>query len=104
MEKILLAMEGDKQNTYAVDFACFLAKLTGSQLTGIFLEGSLDTAVENRTIDVGNGQQATLMVERVSQAIRRFRETCACRGVICRVHRDRGLPLSEVLLESRFSD
>ena len=37
MEKIMLAMDGYKQNTYAIDFACYLAKLTHSRLTGIFL-------------------------------------------------------------------
>jgi hypothetical protein len=40
MEKILLAMDGYKQNTYAIDFACYLAKLTHSRLTGVFLEGT----------------------------------------------------------------
>src|SRR5580658_9222086 len=102
MEKILLAMDGYKQNTYAIDFACYLAKLTHSRLTGVFLEGT----PEGDEPGIQRQEEPELMrlEEPVLQHVHRFREACLCREVPARVHRDRGVPLGEILLESRFSD
>jgi len=109
MEKILLAMDGYNQNTYAIDFACYLAKLTHSRLIGVFLEGILD-GVEPGVVrleaqeEVGAFPGTTLAPDPVLQRVRRFRQACVSREVSARVHRDRGAPLREILLESRFSD
>jgi hypothetical protein len=109
MEKILLALEGDKQNTYAIDFACYLAKLTGSRLTGVFLEGASDRMrpeVNPMVEPLALTCPLTLETDSdpVVQQVHRFREACICREVLARVHRDRGIPLKELLLESRFAD
>lgn len=108
MEKILLAMEGNKQHTYAIDFACYLAKLTSSRLIGAFLEGDAEGAGTREAlrdpVTVEEYVAAGGSDDRMSQEVRRFREACVCRDVSARVHRDRGVPLSEILLESRFSD
>jgi hypothetical protein len=117
MEKILLAMEGNKQNTYAIDFACYLAKLTDSRLIGVFLEGASDGSgpgivpvdkPELLHLDGSEIAGRTLVKELgsdpVLQQVHRFREACLCREVPVRVHRDRGVPLEEMILESRFSD
>jgi nucleotide-binding universal stress UspA family protein len=40
----------------------------------------------------------------VLQNVHRFREACLCREVSARVHRDRGVPVGDILSESRFSD
>ena len=37
-----MAVEGNQQSAYVINFACYLAKLTGSRLTGVFLEGDPD--------------------------------------------------------------
>ncbi len=66
MEKILLALDAVNLNTNAIDFACFIAKLTHSRLTGVFLEGLLD---ERPLVPVGDD-----IVETVDANIRRFRE------------------------------
>lgn len=109
MEKILLAMEGFKQNTYAIDFACYLAKLTGSRLTGVFLEGNAfgtgPEIVHKEDLEmVGEVNDDQLMTDPILQQVHRFREACVCREVPARVHRDRGVPLGDILKESRFSD
>jgi nucleotide-binding universal stress UspA family protein len=109
MEKILLAMGGYKQNMYAIDFACYLAKLTHSRLTGVFLEGTpegdtpgiLRMAEPEAVEEVADGTQAA---DPVLHDVQRFREACLCREVPTRVHRDRGVPVKDILLESRFSD
>ncbi|HEV9037166.1 MAG TPA: universal stress protein [Puia sp.] len=95
MKKILLVMNGLDLNMPAVDFACYIAKLSKSHLTGIFLEG-----------DGGEKALVPAMPDEktVEASIQRFREACVCRETLSRVHRDRGLPLSEVIGESRFAD
>lgn len=95
MKKILLVMNGLDVNMPAVDFACYIAKLSRSHLTGIFLEG-----------DGGEKALVPAMPDEntVEANIRRFREACICRETLSLVHRDRGLPLSEVIAESRFAD
>ena len=117
MEKILLAVEGNQQSAYAIDFACYLAKLTGSRLTGVFLEGDPDG--EGQEVMRGEGREllhldgpaiagCTLVKmpcgDPVIQQMDRFREACLSREVTARVHRDRGVPFEEMILESRFSD
>jgi hypothetical protein len=94
MEKILLAMEGFRQNTYAIDFACYLAKLTGSRLTGVFLEGNADGTgpeilhmddPELVHLDVPEPEDYDLAhaggADPVLQRVRRFREACVYREV-----------------------
>lgn len=95
MEKILLAMDGYRQNTYAIDFACYLAKLTHSHLTGVFLDGAQDSgepAIVTSPIDPG------------LQYVQLFQAACLRRDIAAKVHRDRGVPVGDILLESRFSD
>jgi nucleotide-binding universal stress UspA family protein len=127
MEKILLAMDGYKQNTYAIDFACYLAKLTHSRLTGVFLEGNPEDdqaeiirleALEPPEaseppdpLEASEAQEAAgpfkagvLATDPVLQRVHRFREACLGREVTAKVHRDRGVPVDDILLESRFSD
>jgi nucleotide-binding universal stress UspA family protein len=126
MEKILLAMDGYKQNTYAIDFACYLAKLTHSRLTGVFLEGDLEDdeaeiirmeapeALEPLEateplgaagpLTAGPLTQSVLATDPVLQRVHRFHEACLSREVAAKVHRDRGVPVDDILVESRFSD
>jgi nucleotide-binding universal stress UspA family protein len=109
MEKILLAMDGCEQRSYAIDFACYLAKLTHSRLTGVFLEGyaeegEVQTGWEEATQVIGELCGGVIVSDPVLRRVRQFRESCLVREVTARVHRDRGVPVSEILLESRFSD
>jgi nucleotide-binding universal stress UspA family protein len=91
MEKILLAMDAAHLNEKAIDFACYIAKLTRSRLTGIFLEGeALVTAAVPSDVTESN--------------IHLFREACICRETLSSIHRDRGIPLSEIIAETRFAD
>jgi len=96
MEKILLAMDALNMNTHAIDFGCYIAKLTRSRLTGVFLEGLIE---ERPLVPAEEDGKAT-----VETNIHRFREACVCRETLSLIHRDRGVPLSEVIAESRFAD
>lgn len=101
-------MESCKHNAYAVDFACYLAKLTGSRLTGTILEGSADgtgtlPALRKPTMIEKKGEKIS-SIDPVNKEICDFREACSNREVCAKVHRDRGIPIREILQESRFAD
>src|ERR1700733_8230445 len=101
MEKILLAMDGYKQHTYAIDFACYLARLTNSRLTGVFLEGTPEGGVpgilrmEEPEV-VEEMSDTALATDPVLYYVHRFREACLCRDVPAKVHRDRGVPVGDI--------
>lgn len=109
MEKILVAVNPNHTSTSAVDFACYLARVTNSGVTGVFLEdqGSYYTAAFST---IGNLQSTafdTIHDEKNNQAdtaIANFRSACCSRSVNCGVHRDRGVPTEELVKESRFAD
>jgi len=117
MEKILLAMNAAHPNIQTIDFACYIARLTKSRLTGVFLEGLVDgDGREKGEPDMFGGGAwdsdaenpdvvpATIPSAVTEANIRLFREACVCRDTLSLVHRDRGIPLSEILAETRFAD
>jgi len=97
----------------AVDFACYLARLTHSRITGVFLEDVLaerpdlaasiayGVALSGAPASPELQEQLAVITEK---NIRLFREACVCREVVSRVHRDRGVPRAEIIGESRFAD
>lgn len=76
---------------------------------GVFLEDVQSertlsvSQVPNRGSAVGDREPANASVI-TEENIRLFREACVCRGVNSKIHRDRGVPTSEILEESRFAD
>lgn len=113
MEKILLAQDAQCLSRSAIDFACYLAKLTHSRLTGVFLEDVLsrDQPEAKAVYESAHQDGVATIAERTQEArtlteenIRLFREACVCRGVTSRIHRDRGVPAAEIIDESRFAD
>lgn len=114
MEKILLALDAQHINTQTIDFACYLARVTNSRLTGIFLEDLLSEETDAfRTVQQMTQGQCSIDAAKTSIAprneitdanIKTFRQCCESRGADARIHRDRGIPLDEVIEESRFAD
>jgi hypothetical protein len=111
MEKILYVTDAVKLDMQCLDFTCFLCNLTHSKLTGIFLEN----------VEMETRSKATLQATAVASTIpgatvkelkanycddniRHFKNACGQKGVNCKVHRDRGVPLAEVITESRYAD
>ncbi len=95
MEKILVALDPQHINTNIIDFACYLSRLTHSRLTGVFLEDSLSVLV---------GHPESRKKVTTEESIHAFKTACECRGIQTLVHRDRGVPASEIVEESRFAD
>jgi hypothetical protein len=99
MDKILLAMNAQSLNRNAIEFGCYLARLTKSRLTGIFLE---DIGAE--ALVPGGTAGAHPRGEEAEDNIRLFRDGCCSREVSALVHRDRGVPGRELIEESRYAD
>jgi nucleotide-binding universal stress UspA family protein len=112
MEKILLAMDALHINPQTIEFSCYVARLTGSRLTGVFLEdllsepvfGAIQEVAQMQTTAVGEAQPMGTKGEITDANIQLFKKACESRGVVANIHRDRGIPLDEVIRESRFAD
>ncbi len=114
MEKILLAIDSSNMNMNAIEFACYLAKLTKSKITGVFLENLVfaekpvmkqvhgmpytETIVESDLPDYPEKQK------RIQDNIRFFKEACENRGIRWNIHRDKGVPTEDLIKESRYAD
>lgn len=114
MEKILLAIDALNPDKKALDFACYLALLTRSKVTGVFLE---NLATEERPVlkkvlgmasigwEVDEHAEAHREREAITQRhITMFRDGCILREVCFDVHLDKGIPARELIRESRFAD
>jgi nucleotide-binding universal stress UspA family protein len=114
MEKILLALDANNLNTNTIDFACYISRLTRSRLTGVFLEDvvngdrpvmrSLQGAAYVEKGAVNNPAPGMPKKDLTEENIATFRTACECREVQSLIHRDRGVPATEVIGESRFAD
>jgi hypothetical protein len=114
MEKILLAIDAINPDKNALEFACYLGRLTKSKVTGVFLE---NLAAEDRPmlqemngmkyvdwgIDIKSNEYKSKM-ELIERNISFFKAGCINREVNYSLHRDRGVPARELIEESRFAD
>ena len=114
MEKILLAIDAINPDKNALEFACYLGRLTKSKVTGIFLE---NLAAEERlvlkqmhgmtyvdwVVDEKSDDHKAKM-ELIEKNILSFKESCINGGVSYSLHRDSGVPVRELIEESRFAD
>ncbi|NOT90207.1 universal stress protein [Ferruginibacter sp.] len=115
MEKILLAIDATNPKRNALEFACYLARLTKSKVTGIFLENQVPAGIpilkqlqkitsadwgEEENIEDYKARQEEL----IENSINHFKHGCICRDVNYNWHRDRGIPINELVEESRFAD
>jgi hypothetical protein len=114
MKKILLAVNAVNLNMPALDFACYLGRLTKSKVTGVFLENLvsdetpvlkkvqgmkyIDWEVDEKSDEYQDKKRA------IEKNIQLFRDACEKRSVRCNVHRDRGVPAGEIIDESRYAD
>ena len=110
MEKILFITDGLKLDQNALEFTCYLARFSRSTVTGIFLENVLANVkpvLEKITSGAfqGSEQRAFETKKEILASNRNsFLEICRRNSVRCNVHNDLGIPVSEVVAESRHAD
>ena len=114
MKKILIAFNAADINLNIMDFACYIAKLSRSKLTGVFIEQLLGEEAPALKKAYGSAYVETIVAEDIPEnKIRKnewdrnihfFEEACQTRGVNYSVHQDRGVPVEEIIMESRFAD
>jgi hypothetical protein len=113
MEKILLAIDAMEPDIKSLDFACYMANLTKSKVTGVFLENLVSTENPKKILsrspydqaDIeGDYSIAEIREKCCEENIKGFKEACEGRGVAYNIHRDRSVPAIEMIEESRFAD
>lgn len=114
MEKILLAIDAVNPDKKALDFACYLALLTRSKVTGVFLEHLVteERPVIRKVLGMASvgwevdeyADEMKARVEETERNIKMFKEGCILREVCFDVHHDKGVPAKELIRESRFAD
>lgn len=114
MRKLLLATGCLQPQKATLDFACYLAKLTKSKLTGVFMEtlkhkDVLVTSMKNDKLnmeiksDTGMPENENTRAH-CEQLIQQFKDACISRETTFVTHRDRGMPWDELVLECRYAD
>ncbi len=112
MEKILLVIDAVNFDVNAFDFACYLAKTTRSKLTGIFLENLVESEkvlqsklkkIINSTSQNSNNELTDKRIL-IEKNIEIFKDHCNQKQINFNIHRNRGVPVEEIIEESRFAD
>ncbi|HRE51993.1 MAG TPA: universal stress protein [Flavitalea sp.] len=114
MEKILLAIDATRINKTALDFACYIAELKRSQLTGIFLEKmqeepspvlkSPNGIPYVETVADGDIKETLTNKNIYDQNVRFFEETCRKKGIPSAKYHRRVAVTEDIIHESRFAD
>jgi nucleotide-binding universal stress UspA family protein len=113
MEKILLAIDVENIDIPAIEFACYVATLSRSKLTGVFIGNEPGkTLAKNGAYDLSSADGAVVRSQRVAitkpsldENIRLFEELCANRSVRSELmHMDCRQAAGEMIAESRFAD
>ncbi len=113
MEKIMIAMDNGLIHENTVRFACYLAKLTNSGLTGIFLE---DMVISDTVFVQESAGQVTIresvilddpsddMDEQLEENMDVFDVITRQEGVEAVMDLEEGIPAVELLDKTRFAD
>lgn len=112
MKKILLAIDAEKSDPKSLDFACRLAQLTGSPLTGVFLENAHSENVPGLKFAYGGVYVETIDTlaadfptqKAVDNNVDLFKTTCKAHMVAYDIYSDRHDPVETMIAESRFAD
>lgn len=114
VKNILLAVNAAKIEMSAIDFACYIANLSHSKLTGVFLENIHEPRLPELRTFHGLPFVETIIADDIPQNrelekssqnnIRLFNEACTNRGVSSCARVDGNAPVKEAIAESRFAD
>lgn len=106
MKRLLIAA-GDKLLSPAtIDFGCYLAKLSKSELTGVFLQTPEheEAPVSRMRLATYTAVSPKAVSGRYDHQVKTFQEACASRNVTGRVKTEKLMAWDEFLAETRFAD
>lgn len=108
MKKIIVAIDANEVNMHVVDFACYIAKLTHSKLTGVFLSNGKakeisEIPVLQQEAHGGNQQDAAEKIKLFDNNTRLFRDACNNRGANCAIHYVE-IAAADIIKETRFAE
>jgi len=114
MKNIRLVIDAGHLNTHHVQFACYLASLTQSRLTGIFMQNAPYQEIPRMKVALGTPFTETVTLgdlpdfkerqELLQEHESTFRAICERQGVHVSVHENPHEPLEQILAESRYAD
>ena len=111
MEKIFLLINARSPDFTSLDFACRIAAITHSRLTGLFIENLYAEYIPTNNLEVPSYFEATKKSGRITQvladteqSIRLFKEECQRHSIENDIYVDKGEPIQEAIYESRFAD
>ena len=117
MEKILVAVNSRQINTVTIDFACYLANLTKSKLTTLFLKDKPFELIPSRELKSSYNEAGQAAMSEhgavdldTDKEVRFFIDACKRRGVTAEIllrgkaYGNEGSPVDETVNESRFAD
>jgi hypothetical protein len=110
MKRILVAIDASNFKTSLIDFACYIARLTHSRLTGMFYHFQLESvAMEKLKSEVFAGSAEWQLEyeerkEEYPKSIKLFKEFCCSREVNCDVHINGDVVIEELIAETRYAD
>lgn len=107
MKKVLVAIDAKNVNMKVLDFACYIARLTHSNLTGVFLdkEQMLETIIKEPIHrEAKFSTTVKEMAKVIDDNIHQFREACSNRGTNCSVYFESSMPLTDIISATRFAE
>lgn len=113
MEKVLVLLDGLKVDINTARFACYLARLTHSKLTGVLIESSV--LQEEKTLAKADGSDVllqTVLAKKTDEDIEKlwienvnfFEDITEEEGVEAFIEADKTLSTFDVVQETRFAD
>ncbi|HSC40098.1 MAG TPA: hypothetical protein VLD19_19575, partial [Chitinophagaceae bacterium] len=114
MKKILIAVDANKFNPGLPDFACYLARLTRSNPTAVFLDKPVAEEIPVLKRALGSSYVETVLASDIPGVREKkelqvknaqlYKEIFDNNGLGCLQQQVHGAPLTELIAESRFAD
>jgi nucleotide-binding universal stress UspA family protein len=109
MQRILLVLNANNPDLSSINFACKIADVTSTRLTGLLVENLYfsyvpATGIEAPYFETYRPPSNDTVVADIEQATRIFKEQCKIEGITAETIVDKGDPIEEIIFESRFAD
>lgn len=107
MKKLLVAIDAKKINMKLLDFACYVARLTHSNLTGLFLDKAqlMETIIKEPIHREAKYSTAVKeMAKVIDENMHQFREACSSRETNCSLYVESSMQDGDIVKATRFAE